>query len=103
MKEKSFKKGDVLYIKGGNPEFAYMVSKGHLEIFECPEAVLAEHLGIGSFVCEFDAFLNSKGLTMNVRVAEDSDVFIVSKKDINHFLRNNPGLMLLVNKSKYIL
>jgi len=39
---------------------------------------------------------------MNVRVAEDSDVFEIEKKDINHFLRNNPGLMLLVNKSKYI-
>jgi len=64
--------------------------------------VLRQHLGIGSFVCEFDSFLNSRSLTMNVRVAEDSDVFEIEKKDINHFLRNNPGLMLLVNKSKYI-
>lgn len=38
MKEKHFKTGDVLYLQGASPEFGYMVSKGHLEIFDCPEA-----------------------------------------------------------------
>jgi len=103
MRERQFKKGEILYVNGRIPEYGYMVAKGNLEIFDCPEAALSEHLGIGSFVCEFDSFLNNKPLTMNVRVAEDAEIFEITKKEINHFLRNNPGLMLLINKTKYIL
>ena len=103
MRERNYKKGDVICVKGAQPEYGYMVANGFLEIFDCPEAALGDHLGIGSFVCEFDALLNNKNLTMNVRDSEDAEVFVVSKKEINQFMRNNPGLMLLVNKTKYIL
>ena len=103
MKERSFKKGDVLCMVGYDPDYAFMVSKGHLEFFECPEAGLEETLGVGSFVCEFHSFLNKKPLTMNVRAVEDTEGFEVSCKDITNFMRNNPGLMLLINNVKYIL
>lgn len=102
MREKSFKEGEVLYLKDSPPEFGYMVSAGCLEIFNCPEASLEEKLGIGSFVCEFDSFLNQKPLTLNLRASVDTEGFEISMKEINQFMRKNPGLMLLVNKVKYI-
>lgn len=103
MKERNFKKGEVVCLKGYDPDFGYMVSKGHLEFFDCPEAGLEEPLGIGSFVCEFNSVLNKKPLTMNIRALEDTEGFEISGKDITNFMRNNPGLMLLLNNVKYIL
>ena len=102
MRERSFKKDEVIYKKDAEPDFGYMIAKGQMEIFDCPEAILDESLGIGSFICEFDSFLNQKPLTMNLKAVTDVEGFEIARKDINQFFRNNPGLMLLVNKTKYI-
>lgn len=102
MRERTFKKGDVLYSNGNEPEHGYMVARGSLEIYDCPEAINEEVLGSGSFICEFPSFLNEQPLTMNLRAIEDTEVFEISKKEICHFMRNYPGLMMLVSNSKYI-
>lgn len=82
--------------------FAIMVSKGELEFFECPEAEELASVTLGCFVCEFESLLNDNLLTTNLRAKSDAEIFVISHKDMMKFLRNNPGLLIALNKMKYI-
>lgn len=47
----SFKR-DVIWFKNNSTNFALIISKGEVEVFECPEAV-KEDILVGSIVCNF--------------------------------------------------
>ena len=103
MREKKIKKGEILWTQGSKPQFAILVVKGEVEFFKCKEA---EHegfdIGSGTFIGEIDAFLNDKPLTTNVRANTDCDIFEIRQKELIGFLKNNPGIRLLLSKVKFI-
>lgn len=103
MKEKKVKKGEILWTMGNKPQFAIILSKGEIEFFKCKEA---EHEGFeinpGTFIGEIDAFLNEKSLSTNLRAVSDCEVFEIKQKELISFLKNNPGLLVLLNKVKFI-
>ena len=103
MRERKIKKGEILWTVGSKPQFAILISKGEVEFFKCKEV---EHegfdIGSGTFIGEIDAFLNDKPLSTNLRATIDCEVFEIQQKDLIGFLKNNPGLRLLLNKVKFI-
>ena len=103
MREKKVKKGETLWVMGAKPQFAIFVVKGEIEFFKCKEA---EHegfnIGPGTFIGEIDAFLNDRSLSTNLRAASDCEIFEIRQKELISFLKNNPGLLLLLNKVKFI-
>jgi len=103
MREKKIKKGEILWTVGNKAQFAVLIAKGEIEFFKCKEA---EHEGFdiasGTFIGEIDAFLNDSPLSTNVRAATDCEIFEIRQKELIAFLKNNPGLLLLLNKVKFI-
>lgn len=103
MREKKIKKGEILWTNGTKPQFVILISKGEIEFFKCKEA---EHegyeIGVGTFIGEIDALINDKLWSTNLRAVTDCDIFVISKKDFLCFLKNNPGLLVLLNKIKFI-
>ena len=57
---------------------------------------------MGCFVGEISSFLNETLLTTNLKTIEETEVFVIDKEDFSNFLRNNPGIMMFLNKIKFI-
>ena len=103
MREKKLKKGEILWTIGSKAQFAILIVKGEIEFFKCKEV---EHDGFditsGTFIGEIEAFLNNTPLTTNVRAITDCEIFEIRSKELVGFLKNNPGLLVLLNKVKFI-
>lgn len=78
------------------------MQRGELEFFDCPEADAMLDLDVGAFVGDIPAILNDTNLSSNLRALTDCSLFIVMKQDFKNFLRNNPGLLVLLQGIKYL-
>jgi CRP-like cAMP-binding protein len=95
----------VFWKAGDPPSYSFLLSKGEVEFFSCKEAEMKEFnttLTIGSFFGEIDSLINDKPLTTNLKAITDCEIYEIDKNDMVSFLRNNPGLLLLLGKAKFI-
>ena len=102
MREKTFAENEVVWEKNSSPNYAVIIKKGELEFFDCKEAEMPLQVDVGSFFGEVDCFLNDSMLTTSLRAKTETEVFVIWKKELIRFLKNNLGLMMLLMKIKFI-
>eukprot|EP00828_Plagiopyla_frontata_P003167 TRINITY_DN1084_c0_g1_i2.p1 TRINITY_DN1084_c0_g1~~TRINITY_DN1084_c0_g1_i2.p1 ORF type:complete len:153 (+),score=19.60 TRINITY_DN1084_c0_g1_i2:124-582(+) len=102
IQEKKYKKQEVIWNKDQSANFVIFVQRGELEFFDCPEAEAITDLDVGAFIGDIPAILNDSILQSNLRAITDCSLFVILKQDFKNFLRNNPGLLVLLQNIRYI-
>jgi len=89
---KSFLKGKVLFIQGEDAQNLYIVLKGAVKLFAgegknlVPVGVIREKDFFGE-----QSIFNGNPRTLTAVVAEDSELVLIHKKDINQVLKSCSG------------
>ena len=106
LKKRQFPKDTKIWEKGMKAEYAVLVHKGQLGFYEdvSGEEVVTEEddFGGGSFAGDINAMIDNGNNTTNLKALEDSEAFLISKKDMLSFLNKNPGIYLLMKNTIYI-
>jgi len=101
LKEAQVKEKDTLWKIGDESKFAFIIAKGSFKFFGCKEAAAIEELHTGAVVGEMAALLNESLLTTCVKAVTDGTIYVIQRQECQKFLRNNPGLLVLLAELKY--
>jgi CRP-like cAMP-binding protein len=91
--EKKYPKGATLFVEGMAGEVLYIIKSGRVDIFKkTPQGeVLLSSLGPGEFLGEMSLIDDSKR-SATARVAEDSELVVVTRKCFNDLLQGDPAI-----------
>lgn len=107
LKKKVYDKDSIVWVKDTKTEFAILVNKGSLIFYEINDEgkqvmIEGDELGAGSFAGDINAMIANVANTTNLKAQEDTEVYLISKKDMLKFLNKNPGIYLLMKNTIYI-
>ncbi len=101
MKQRRFRKGDIIFREGAPGDSMYIIESGQVEVVSEgkgneSDAVLA-YLGPGSFFGEM-ALLLGERRSATVRVVLDAELWELHKRDLDLILRRHPSIALLLSR-----
>jgi CRP/FNR family cyclic AMP-dependent transcriptional regulator len=91
--EKKYPKDSTLFIEGMTGEVLYIIKAGKVDIIKKTDKgdVLLTQLGAGEFLGEL-SLLDDLKRSATARVAEDSELIVITRKCFQDMLKGDPGI-----------
>lgn len=89
--ERTFRQGAMLFLEGMRGGIMYIIKSGKIEVVKKkgPEHIVLATLGAGQLIGEMSV-IDDEPRSASARVAEESTLYIVTKKCFHDLMRNMP-------------
>ena len=100
MKEKTYKKGEIIFNEGDEGKALYVLAEGEVEVIKTMKGWYKETLAIfkkGRLFGEL-SFLSGRDHSARARVTQDSKVYILTKDQYDRFEKSDPVIAQKIMK-----